>query len=53
MPRNSKSQAISVNQGDHDEIRRQSNKYKNQRQYGEGQMSGKRAKTRSGKGNKN
>ena len=30
MPRNSKTQGNSVNQGDHDEIKRQSNKYKNQ-----------------------
>ena len=29
MPRNSKNQENSVNQGDHDDIKRKSNKYKN------------------------
>jgi hypothetical protein len=53
MPKNSKNQANSANQGDHNEIKRQSNKYKNQIKYGEGKMSGQSSKTISGKGNKN
>jgi hypothetical protein len=53
MPRNSKNQGNSVNQLDFDEIKSQTINLRIKRQYGEGQMSGKRAKTRSGKGNKN
>jgi hypothetical protein len=51
MPKNSKNQGNSINQGGYDEIKRQSNKHKNQREYGEGQMSRQRAKTISVKGN--
>ena len=54
MPSNSKNQGNSINQGDHDDIKRQSNKYKNKNDnYREVKVSGKRAKTISRKGNKN
>jgi hypothetical protein len=53
IPRNSKIQENSTNQGDHDDTKRQSNHSKNTKFNGEDQMSGKREKTRSGKGNTN
>jgi hypothetical protein len=49
MPRKSKNQANSVNQFEGDEIKSQSIRSKNQRQYGEGQEVGKGPKQDLGK----